>query len=480
MQSVQRDEYDVAVIGAGPAGLVAAAVAARHALATVLIDEQPAPGGQSYGPPTSGANVPAERSRARFHDEALVEVFRHSGATALFDATVWSVCKADGDLYEIGIAHGLPGSRKVRVAVARAVIIATGALERPFPIPGGTLPDVMTAADALVLLRTAGIDRSSRVVLAGNGPLLWRLAAQFQDAGVGLATLLDTTPRGRLWRALPGAREIARAPHFMRALIDERAVRRRVRVIANVTALGATGPDRVESVQFDAAGKSGEISADLLVLHQGMVPDLNLASALGCAHRWNDAKACFEPVVDAWGGSTLPGVFIAGDAAGIAGAEAAEARGELAALAVANALGRIDARARDATAEKPRAALARSLVGQSYFDAVRRPADAFRIPRGDTVVCRCENVTAGQIVGALRQGASGPNQVKAFTRCGMGPCQGRFCGLTVTELVARHSRKSPDATGYFRLRWPVKPITLAELAAAPGSPEAERAVARAP
>jgi len=470
--------YDVAVIGAGPAGLVAATVAARHALATVLFDEHSTPGGQSYGPPTSGAMARPGPTWDNFHDAALVEVFRQSGATSILDATVWSARKGDGDLYEIGVAYGAPGSRSVRVASARAVIVATGALERPFPIPGGTLPGVITAADAQVLLQTAGIDPSSRVVLAGNGPLLWRLAARCLDAGVSLDALLDTTPRGRFWRSLPGAWEIARAPKFLRGLVDERAVRRRVRVIANVTALGASGPDKVESVQFDAAGNAGELSADLLVLHQGMVPDINLGSALGCAHRWNDAQACFEPVVDAWGGSTLPGVFIAGDAAGIAGAEAAEARGELAALAVANALGRIEAKARDAAAERPRAALARARRGQPYLDAVRRPADAFRIPRGDTVVCRCENVAAAEIVDAMRQGATGPNQVKAYTRCGMGQCQGRFCGITVTELVARQCKVSPHAAGYFRLRWPVKPITLAELASVSSSPEAERAVVR--
>ena len=135
------------------------------------------------------------------------------------------------------------------------------------------------------------------------------------------------------------------------------------------------------------------LRADLLVLHQGMVPDVNLGSALGCAHRWNDAQACFEPVVDAWGGSTLPGVFFAGDAAGIAGAAAAEARGQLAALAVANALGRIDAKARDPRREASRV-LRRALRGARLSRCAHRPADVYRIPRGATVVCRCENVTA--------------------------------------------------------------------------------------
>lgn len=461
--------YDVAVIGAGPAGLVAASVAARHALATVLFDEQVAPGGQVYGPPTAGSNVRPDGSGGTIRDAALIEVFRQSGATGVFDATVWSAGKGSEDLYDLGVAYGALGARSVRITSARAVIIATGAIERPFPIPGGTLPGVLTAADAQVLLKTTVIDRNSRVVLAGNGPLLWRLAAQYLDAGINLVALLDTTPRGRRWRSLRGAFDIARAPNFLRSLVDERAVRRRVRVIANVTALGASGPDRVECVQFDAAGNAGELFADRLLLHQGTTPDINLGSALGCAHRWNDAHASFEPVVDAWGGSTLPNVFLAGDAAGVAGAEAAQARGHLAALAVANALGRIDARARDSAAEMPRAALRRALLGRAHLDAIGRPADAFRIPRGATVVCRCENVTAAQVIDALRSGASGPNQVKSFTRCGMGPCQGRFCGLTVTEIVARERKVAPDAAGYFRLRWPVKPITLAELASLAGS-----------
>jgi NAD(P)H-nitrite reductase large subunit len=358
------------------------------------------------------------------------------------------------------------------------MIIATGAVARPFPIPGGTLSGVLGAADAQMLLAPAVVERTRRIVLAGNGPLLWQLASQYLDAGMALDALLVTTPRSQRWRALSKAWGFVVTADFLRSLALERDVRRRVRVIANVRTIIASGPGRVETIQFETARGTQMLPADRLVLHQGMVPDINLGSALGCAHRWNDAQACFEPIVDAWGGSTLPGVFFAGDAAGVAGADAAKTRGHLAALAVANALGRIDAKARDAAAEKPRVLLRRALRGRAFLDALHRPAYGYRIPEGDTVVCRCENVTAEQVVAALRQGACGPNQVKAFVRCGMGLCQGRFCGLTVTELVARERGISPDQAGYFRLRWPVKPITLAELAAMPSSPEAELAVAR--
>ena len=98
---------------------------------------------------------------------------------------------------------------------------------------------------------------------------------------------------------------------------------------------------------------------------------------------------------------------------------------------------------RDAAAEKPRATLRRALRSRVFLDALHRPADGYRVPRADSVVCCCENVTAGEVTAMLRQGAAGPNQVKAFVRCGMGPCQGRFCGLTVTELVSRERGISP-------------------------------------
>lgn len=470
--------YDVVVIGAGPAGLAAATVAARHALATILFDAQVQPGGQIYRAPTMD---PAMRVAIPGDDhargKARIEAFRQSGATYVPDASVWAAGNRDDGLHELAVSYGLPGARNVRSVLARAVIVATGALERAFPIPGWTLSGVIAAGSAQGLLRPSDVG-GRRIVLAGTGPLLRLIAARYLDAGVAIDALLDTTPRGRGWHSLSDAWDFARSSYLGRSAALLRSIKKRVRIIKHVTALAAHGHSRLESVQFDAAGGTHALSADFLLLHQGVVPDINFGSAFGYAHRWDDAQACFHPVVDAWGGSTLPGVFVAGDAAGIAGEEAAHARGELAALAVANALGRIDAKARDATAETPRLALRRALRGRALLDAMVRPTDEFRLPKGGTIVCRCEGVTTEQVVAAIKAGAPGPNQIKAFLRCGMGPCQGRYCGLIVTELVARERKIAPAEAGYFRLRWPAKPISLNELAALQGSPEAERAVVR--
>jgi bacterioferritin-associated ferredoxin len=214
------------------------------------------------------------------------------------------------------------------------------------------------------------------------------------------------------------------------------------------------------------------------MLHQGVVPNVNLSRAVGAEHRWNDALDCWEPQVDEWGLTTVDGIGMAGDGAGIAGALAAEHRGRLAALQAAHLLGRIDAAKRDSQAVAPRQALARAVRGREFFDALYKAPDAFRRPTGDTIVCRCEEVTAAQVRETVKLGCSGPNQMKAFLRCGMGPCQGRFCGLTVAEIIAEERGVPTQEVGYYRLRFPTKPLTLGELASLPQTDDSRQAVVR--
>jgi NADPH-dependent 2,4-dienoyl-CoA reductase/sulfur reductase-like enzyme len=193
---------------------------------------------------------------------------------------------------------------------------------------------------------------------------------------------------------------------------------------------------------------------------------------------WDEVPRCWRIETDAWGSTNVDGIAIAGDGAGIAGALSAEHAGRLAALGALQRLGLIDEARRDREAAPHRKALARAGRGRAFLDAVYRPADPFVLPAPDTIVCRCEEVTAGQVREAVRLGATGPNQAKSLLRCGMGPCQGRLCGLTVTELIADERHVAPAEVGYYRLRPPVKPITLAELATLPASPADVKAVAR--
>jgi octopine oxidase subunit A len=464
-----RDAYDVAVVGAGPAGLAAATVCARAGLATVLFDEQPAPGGQIYRAITM---TPVKRDTILGADywagAELAQKFLASGAHYVPGAPVWNLTRER----EIGVS--VAGA--ARILTAERVILATGALERPFPIPGWTLPGVMTAGAGQILLKSSGLVPDGRTIIAGSGPLLWLIAWQYLNAGARIDAILETGGADR-WAAWRHAPAFATSPYLLKGLRLMLAVRRRVRVVANVTELRAEGSKRVEVVAYRTArGAEQRLPVDNLFLHQGVVPNVNLAMAAAIEHRWDDTQLCFSPMLDADGGSAIPGIAIAGDGAGIAGAEAAQARGMLAALAAVRAL-RPGVRGL-APEAAIRARLARFTRGRSFLDAYYQPAAQFRRPARDTLVCRCEEVTAGQIVDTVALGCTGPNQMKAFLRCGMGPCQGRLCGLTVTELIAQARGINPQEIGYYRLRPPVKPITLGELASLPKNEAALRSVAR--
>ena len=467
-----KDSYELAVIGAGPAGLAAATLAARHGLEVVLFDEQPSPGGQIYRAITE---TPL-RERAMLGSDywrgaELVEAFHKSSATYVPGAVTWSVSRG----LEIGVSAG----GVARLLQAKHVILATGALERPFPIPGWALPGVMTVGAAQILLKSAGLVAQGKVALAGTGPLLWLVAWQYLNAGGSITALLDTTPRENWRHALSHLLGFLASPYFRKGVGLVRAVKRRVKVINRVTELRAEGEGRVRELVYRRVGGAEQrLPVDTLLLHQGVVPNVNLASSIGCRHVWDEVQLCFTPVVDEWGNSTVEGVSIAGDGAGIAGAAAAEERGRLAALDAAMRLGRIDRARRAAEAASVRPALNREMRGRIFLDLLYRPAKPFRVPRGDVIVCRCEEVTAQQITDTVALGVTGPNQMKSFLRCGMGPCQGRLCGLTVTELIAQARGLAPAEVGYYRLRPPVKPITLAELAGLPKSEAAIKAVVR--
>jgi NADPH-dependent 2,4-dienoyl-CoA reductase/sulfur reductase-like enzyme len=470
MTAPKRGHYDVVVIGAGPAGLAATATAAGAGLSTLLLDENAGPGGQVWRAIDSTPVKTRALLGADYWSGAeTVQAAQTSGAEIIHRATVWSL---DRNL-EIGVSIG-GGSAFIG---ADRVIIATGAQERPFPIPGWTLPGVMTAGAAQTMLKSSGLVPDGRTVIAGQGPLLWLLAAQILRLGGRIDRVLDTTARSNYLAALPHAFAFMTSPYFPKGLALMREVRAKVPVISGVTELAAAGNGKLASVSYVAGGQRETVPADLLLLHQGVVPNVNLAMAAGIDHRWDELQLCWSPVLDADGNTSVAGIAIAGDGAGIGGAQAAVYRGHIAARAAIAKLAPTTAVKLEPMAGL-RQKLARAERGRAFLDVLSQPAKQFRIPADDTIVCRCEEVTAQEILDSVKIGATGPNQLKAYRRTGMGPCQGRLCGLTVTELMAEARGKTRDEIGYYRLRAPVKPIMLSELASLPKTDAATQAVVR--
>jgi len=451
---------DLIVIGAGPAGMAAAATAAGHGLRVTLIDEQPRPGGQIYRDvdrvaPRRGAMLGAD-----YTDGArLTAALDHASISHVGGAAVWAIEEGFSVFWS---SEG----RGARTDGAR-IILATGALERPMPLPGWTLPGVMTAGAAQILLKQAGVV-PCRAVLAGSGPLLYLIAAQMVRAGAPPLALVETRTRRDL--AAATARHLGGAlrgwPYLakglgMLATLRKAGVRRHI----GATEIAVEGEGRAEALTFRGGGRTHRIACDTVLLHHGVVPNTQAARSLGVTHRWDDRQHCFSPVLDPWGGTSVEGVMIAGDGAGIGGAKAAEIAGRIAAIRVAADLGRLGEAEARALAAPLMAARARELAIRPFLDTAYPPFAGALAPQDATIVCRCEEVTAGDIRRHARLGCLGPNQAKAFGRAGMGPCQGRYCGLTVTAILAQTHRQSPDETGYYRIRPPLKPVTLGELAA---------------
>jgi bacterioferritin-associated ferredoxin len=332
------------------------------------------------------------------------------------------------------------------------------------PIPGWTLPGVMTVGAAQIALKTAGLVPSGNTWMAGQGPLLLLYAVQALRAGGRFAGVLDLSDRRARWAALPHLPRASRAfSELRKGLLWWREINRAGVQWIRAGDLRAEGEGALSRIRFRADGRERTEPADLLLLHDGVIPSVQITRALGLAHGWDAAQRCWKPVTDEWGVSSLPNLLLAGDGAGVGGALAATCSGRLAALGAACALGRIDAATRDTAAVALRSAHARHLALRPFLDAFYAPHP----PQLDdaTLVCRCEEVTAGQIRAAAKIGALGLNQLKAFTRCGMGPCQGRMCGATAAEVMAAARGMPVEQIEPYRTRFPTKPLTLGELAA---------------
>lgn len=457
-----KHHYSLVIIGAGPAGLSAAVVAAEQGLDVALLDEQKTPGGQIY---RAMETIPPERAKLLGSEyqrgTKLVSALRDSEVDYFPDTQVWFL----NHKREIGLLR----DKSAVLISADQVLLASGAMERPLPFPGWTLPGVMNAGAGQILFKAHGIvpDDGDGVVLAGSGPLLLLLAWQYLHAGVKIEAVLDLTPMSNHLRALPHLPRALLAGHYLlKGMAYKKDLKQAgISTLHNISELHANGKQRLESISFRHRGKQQTINTELLLTHFGVISHIHLSQAAGCAHHWNKSQQCWTPQVDDWGNSSINGILIAGDGAGIGGARTAEHAGRLAALQVLYALGRINKQQRKKLAHNDRKWMFEERHIRPFLEAFFHiPKKLLCVPDDDTVVCRCEEVTAGEIRLAVADGHGDSNQVKFLTRCGMGPCQGRMCAEAVAHIVATTTNEDKPQASLYRTRPPVTPLTLGQLA----------------
>jgi thioredoxin reductase/bacterioferritin-associated ferredoxin len=447
---MEDEQVDVAVVGGGPAGMAAAVAARKAGASVVLIDEYAAPGGQIWRRRYDEVADDAPRSLPPAARERCLE-FAASGATLIAGAAVWGSPEPG-----VLLLTGTPS--RVR---ARAVVLATGAYDRPVAFPGWTLPGVMTAGGAQALSKGQGVLPGRRVLLAGAGPFLLPVAAQLEAGGAEVVAVAEATRRRDWLRAGPRM-----ASHPGR-LVDYARYRTRVRKIAwGHVIVRAEGDDQVRSATIAGAGtdwapsgRERTFEVDAVCTAYGFTPSVELARALGCDLR-EDGVEHGEDME-----TSVAGVYVAGEASGIGGADLAQVEGEIAGYAAAahaadpatagveGPAGNRHARAaaRDLAPLRARRAKLAGFAGilSDLFDP--RPG-LLGLARPDTVLCRCEDVTAGAIDAAVATGSTTMSALKIVTRCGQGPCQGRTCERLVCERLAEPER--------FSARAPIRPIGL--------------------
>jgi thioredoxin reductase/bacterioferritin-associated ferredoxin len=455
-----NNHYQLLIIGAGPAGLAAATTVTGQGISCALLDEQPAPGGQIYRAIESVSDPRAQQLGSEYlRGKQLATAFRDSDVGYYPDTRVWSL----NSQREVGILH----NNKARIISADQVIIANGAMERPIPFPGWTLPGVMQAGAGQILFKSAGVVPDNGVVLAGSGPLLLLLAWQYLHAGVEVKALLDMTPPGNYLSALPKLPKALLAHHYLTKGLGYQIELKRagIPLLFAVSDLRAEGEEQLQQICFQHLGKEKSIATELLLTHFGVIPHTWLTQSAGCKHHWDDSQQCWRPEHDEWGNTDREGILVAGDGAGINGARSAEHAGRLAGLEALFALSMISQTDRDRRAVNDRKWMRDERHIRPFLEAYYKiPQNLLVTADNDTIVCRCEEITAGQIREAVENGHNDSNQVKFITRCGMGSCQGRQCSNAVAHIVADACGKSAAESGHFRGRPPVAPLTLDQLA----------------
>ena len=436
----------VVIVGAGPAGISAARTLLDHGIKPCLVDESLRGGGQIYRRQPANFQRSA-RQLYGFEASKAEAVHRTVDELApLIDyrpeTLVWNAEEGRLDMLNNGHATSIEYAQ---------IIVATGATDRILPVPGWTLPGVYSLGAAQIALKYQGCAIGERVVFCGSGPLLYLVAYQYAKAGAKVVAVLDSAPFSAQCRALPALlgqpATLAKGVYY-RAWLTAHGIP----VHQGATLTHIDGEQRVSGIRWG----DHTLECDAVAFAHALRSETQLADLLGCQFTWNALNRAWLPQRDNAGRSSVEGVYLAGDGAGIMGADAAQMAGERAALAVLEDCGIAIDHRRPAVLEQQLAGIHR--FRQGLETAFPFPEQWAAQAPDDLILCRCEEVSVGDVRAVVDEGHWEINRVKAHCRVGMGRCQGRMCGLAAAEIVAERSGRAIEQVGRLRGQAPIKPL----------------------
>ncbi|MDJ0950429.1 MAG: FAD-dependent oxidoreductase [Alphaproteobacteria bacterium] len=458
-------EPDILIVGGGAGGLNAAATAARAGARVLVVDERPQPGGQYYKQPLDVDRLPPGLAGdSQFAGgQALIRAAQDADVGFLHGAQVWGAFEP----LDLMILDG-GSSRRCR---PQRLIVAAGAYERGLPVPGWTLPGVMTTGAAQTLLRSYQVLPGRRVLVAGNGPLNLQVAVELAQAGAEVAAVAELAPRPGLGSVAAVAGMLSSTPGLAlrgRGYVTTLARRGVPLLYGHVLAGVARAGDglRAEVATWPpAAGVPRHaFEVDAVCMGYGFMPSNEILRALGCRHAFDPARGHLVTERDANCLTSVDRVYAVGDCTGLGGAPAAEAEGIIAGLAAAVSLGLAPAAGQERAVARARARLRRHRRFQAgLWSLFRAPHLLADLATPETIICRCEELTLSEIQSGFDDGSGSIGSVKRATRAGMGRCQGRYCGPVLAALTAARQGQPLDEAGHWAPRPPVKPVRISDI-----------------
>lgn len=480
------EKVDIAIIGGGPAGLMASIEAAQAGANIVMIDGREMPGGNYYkkylySTGSKDGLIDDQDKKELFE---MVDGANRLKIRFLNETTVWGVFRdarfytTDKDQFPTYSVHdpsftlALQGPNEVDSIEARSLIIAPGVYDRIFPFPGWTLPGVMSLGGAQLLLKEQGWVPGKRILVAGTGPLLLAVAADLSKAGADIVALVDTSSLldgwqsiyhflfGNIGKLIQGFKYWQTLRKYKVPLLFRHAV---FHVIGE-SSVQAAIVGKVDNVGHPIEGTERTYTVDTVCLGFGFLPLSELALQLGCSVHYDTDLRTFLPNHDERMETSVPYVFVAGDITGLGGKNLARLQGQIAGIAACGKLGFLS---NDSVINRIKMIYPKLKTEMQFRNALwhqyRMRSGLLDLIDEDTIVCRCEAVHAGIIREAIKEGTIDINGIKRRTRVGMGLCQGRFCGSIVSELIAKETGLSHEDLLPLNTRPPALPVRLRDI-----------------
>jgi len=466
------NDPELIIIGAGPGGIAAAVEAVRAGVTVKILDENPKPGGRIYGQLNDGFKLINPRFLGPDYEKGKALLMEFDAFHEKIDYRHDTFVFGTFENREMAFHQAGKGGR-LRY---NKLVVATGAYDRPVPFPGWTLPGVLTAGGAQTLVKMQRVLPGQNILFAGTGPLQLVVANQVLDGGGKVEAILEAGEINNWLKLLKGFSRnwglLTDGLQYMRAIRKAGVPLLRKHII-----LEARGGDQVEEAVIADVDKDWRpiektrriLTVDTICLGYGLVPSVELTRLVGCRHRYAPDLGGWIPARNEDMETSVPGVFAVGDGAGVAGSVVAMLEGRIAGISIARSLGYISSE--EAHKRKKPCLNDIKKIGQlrDALDQISSPRPGlFELANDDTIICRCEELTLGDIKSAIEEGTTEMNELKRLTRMGMGRCQGRMCAPAIQEIIARKTQTPAAQIQYLNQRPPIKLVPINVLESLPG------------